>query len=328
VALGLDREEDFPANIEFRRFDVTDERASEQLAEEFPEIDALVNAAGVILHDNQEFSSDGFRKVMDINLGGTQLVTYAFKDALLKRKGAIVNFASLWSVFGSSKNPAYSASKGAVIRRARQHWIWNKSAELRNRLLQELSTYETDDALAVWAYRSLPLKNTLTTEDVEAAYLAKVGSFENAATAEPATNLTTQPPEGDVSLPSTKPVRKRSKAHLAFVASQPCLICKAAPCDAHHLKIARPRSLGRKVSDEFIVPLCRKHHRELHHHGNETNWWANMQVAPLPIAKELWEASPIHATTSLAATSAPAIISGAERNSNLNAAFYQASNAS
>jgi NAD(P)-dependent dehydrogenase (short-subunit alcohol dehydrogenase family) len=88
VALGLDREEDFPANIEFRRFDVTDERASEQLAEEFPEIDALVNAAGVILHDNQEFSSDGFRKVMDINLGGTQLVTYAFKDALLKAQGS------------------------------------------------------------------------------------------------------------------------------------------------------------------------------------------------------------------------------------------------
>lgn len=88
VALELDREEDFPANIEFRRFDVTDERASEQLAEEFPEIDALVNAAGVILHDNQEFSSDGFRKVMDINLGGTQLVTYAFKDALLKAQGS------------------------------------------------------------------------------------------------------------------------------------------------------------------------------------------------------------------------------------------------
>jgi ERF superfamily len=192
----------------------------------------------------------------------------------------------------------------------------DKSAELRDRLLRELSTYETDDALAVWAYRSLPLKNTLTKEDakaIEAAYLAKVGSFENAATDEPATNLTTQPPEGDVSLPSTKPVRKRSKAHLAFVASQPCLICKTAPCDAHHLKIAQPRALGRKVSDEFTVPLCRKHHRELHHHGNETNWWANMQVAPLPIAKELWEASPIHVTRSPAGTSAPASISGAER---------------
>jgi hypothetical protein len=36
------------------------------------------------------------------------------------------------------------------------------------------------------------------------------------------------------------------------------------------------------------VALCRKHHQELHRHGNEANWWANMQVAPIPIAKELW----------------------------------------
>jgi hypothetical protein len=39
--------------------------------------------------------------------------------------------------------------------------------------------------------------------------------------------------------------RKRSKAHLTFVASQPCLICKSTPCDAHYLKIARQRSLAR-----------------------------------------------------------------------------------
>ena len=63
----------------------------------------------------------------------------------------------------------------------------------------------------------------------------------------------------------------------------------------HHLKVAQPRSLGRKVSDEFTVPLCRKHHRELHQHGNEANWWANMQVAPIPIAKELWDTSPVNA---------------------------------
>jgi len=180
-----------------------------------------------------------------------------------------------------------------------------KSAELRDRLLQELSSYETDEALAVWAYRSLPIKNTLTKDDaeaVEAAYLVKVGSFDEAATTEPPASLPTQEHRDNALSPSTtdgfvaplaKPVRKRSKAHLAFVASQPCLICKAAPCDAHHLKIARPHSLGRKVSDEFTVPLCRKHHQELHRHGNEANWWANMQIAPLPIAQELWQLSPI-----------------------------------
>jgi NAD(P)-dependent dehydrogenase (short-subunit alcohol dehydrogenase family) len=115
LALGLDREDTLPSGIEFRRFDVTDERAVDKLAQEFGELDALVNAAGIILHDDAEFSRDGFREVMDINLGGTQLLTYALKPALTKRKGAVVNFASLWSVFGSSRNPAYSASKGAVL---------------------------------------------------------------------------------------------------------------------------------------------------------------------------------------------------------------------
>jgi len=96
---------------------------------------------------------------------------------------------------------------------------------------------------------------------------------------------------------TTTLVRRRSKAHLAFVASQPCLVYRASPCDAHHLKVAHPRSLGRKVSDEFTVPLCRKHHHELHRHGNEATWWVNMQVAPIPIAKELWDISPVNAAS-------------------------------
>jgi hypothetical protein len=60
------------------------------------------------------------------------------------------------------------------------------------------------------------------------------------------------------------------------------------------VKIAQPHSLGRKVSDEFTVPLCRAHHQELHRHGNERTWWANLQIDPLRVAKELWENSPIH----------------------------------
>jgi ERF superfamily len=94
-----------------------------------------------------------------------------------------------------------------------------------------------------------------------------------------------------VAFPLIKTVRKRSKRHLAFVAAQPCLICKRRPCDAHHLKFAQPRSLGRKVSDEFAVPLCRRHHEELHRHGNEAAWWANVQIAPMAVAKELWMAT-------------------------------------
>jgi hypothetical protein len=96
-----------------------------------------------------------------------------------------------------------------------------------------------------------------------------------------------------------KPVRRRNKAHLSFVASQPCLVCQRTPCDAHHLKFAEPRALGRKVSDEFTVPLCREHHRQLHHHGNEVAWWANVQIAPLAVAKELWQATLLDSDVSI-----------------------------
>jgi hypothetical protein len=91
--------------------------------------------------------------------------------------------------------------------------------------------------------------------------------------------------------PIRKEVPRRNKANLAFVGAQPCLVCQRAPSDAHHLKFAQPRSLGRKVSDEFTVPLCRDHHRELHRHGNELAWWASMQLAPIQIARELWDAT-------------------------------------
>jgi hypothetical protein len=46
--------------------------------------------------------------------------------------------------------------------------------------------------------------------------------------------------------------------------------------------------MGRKVSDEFTVPLCSIHHRELHSSGNERRWWQDQGIDPEPIARELW----------------------------------------
>ena len=60
-------------------------------------------------------------------------------------------------------------------------------------------------------------------------------------------------------LPLSEPRRYRDRAHLKFVASQPCLRCDRQPSEPHHLRIVQPRALGRKVSDEYVVPLCRTH---------------------------------------------------------------------
>jgi len=86
-----------------------------------------------------------------------------------------------------------------------------------------------------------------------------------------------------------QPKRLRDKAHLKFVASQPCLVCGRQPSDPHHLRFAQPRALGLKVSDEFTVPLCRGHHRQLHQTGNEVAWWEDLQINALEIARGLWE---------------------------------------
>jgi hypothetical protein len=45
----------------------------------------------------------------------------------------------------------------------------------------------------------------------------------------------------------------------------------------HHR--TRPRALGRRVSDD-IVPVCRGHHRELRRSGDESAWWAKLNIDP------------------------------------------------
>ena len=86
----------------------------------------------------------------------------------------------------------------------------------------------------------------------------------------------------------SEPRRHRDKAHLKFVASQPCLVCGRSPADAHHLRFTQPRAMGRKVSDEFTVPLCRTHHRENHSVGDEVAWWGRQAIDPVDTSRKLW----------------------------------------
>jgi hypothetical protein len=85
-----------------------------------------------------------------------------------------------------------------------------------------------------------------------------------------------------------EPRRLRDREHMRFLAKQPCLICGRAPSDPHHLRFSQPRALSRKVSDEFTVPLCRGHHREVHRCGDEATWWAAAGIDPSAAARSLW----------------------------------------
>jgi DNA recombination protein Rad52 len=91
-------------------------------------------------------------------------------------------------------------------------------------------------------------------------------------------------------LPISTPRRIRDKDHLRYVAAQPCIICGRTPSHAHHLRFAQPKAFGRKVSDEWTVPLCVSHHRALHSVGNEEDWWKDKGIDPIAHAVRLrWD---------------------------------------
>ncbi len=177
---------------------------------------------------------------------------------------------------------------GSIHKQPKPILAMEPSAALRDQLIAEINELKGGDEIALWAHRRLPAKNTLTADDARAVETAcqvvlnKLDLGPHGIEQHPAESVPIAPTNGSGStaqsstvamtaedqnaearaMPLRKEIRRRSKAHLAFVGSQPCLVCQGSPCDAHHLKFAQPRSLGRKVSDEFTVPLCREHHHQ------------------------------------------------------------------
>jgi hypothetical protein len=174
------------------------------------------------------------------------------------------------------------------------------SASLRVELLRQIDGLGSADEAALWAQRRLVAKNRLSIADaqeVEEAFATKLAFIpaENAKPGEATATLKkslaekTRTPQINKSvLGFPEPRRIRDRDHIRHVMKQSCLICGRRPSDPHHLRLAQSRALGRKVSDEFTVPLCRTHHREIHHCGDESSWWRNTGVDPMAAARALW----------------------------------------
>jgi hypothetical protein len=169
------------------------------------------------------------------------------------------------------------------------------SSALRDQLAAELKRIGSAEEAATWAQRILRAKSTLVAADakyIEDSFQQKLMEFERAGVVGKARSRKTARPS-DPSIDKSKlshpaPRRIRDREHVRFVAKQSCLICGRTPTDAHHLRFAQHRALGRKVSDEFTVPLCRGHHREVHRCGDEAAWWEKAGINPSAAARALW----------------------------------------
>jgi hypothetical protein len=190
------------------------------------------------------------------------------------------------------------------------------STALRDQLTAELKDLNSAEDAANWAQRVLATKDTLTTADaerIEQAFQARLASIMSEASdgrpvAQQARSSALRADrrktrqragvidKGALSLPASRRIRDRD--HVRLVAKQSCLICGRRPADAHHLRFAQSKALGRKVSDEFTVPLCRGHHREVHRCGDEAAWWKKAGIDPTVPARALWlESHPLPTTS-------------------------------
>jgi hypothetical protein len=160
-----------------------------------------------------------------------------------------------------------------------------------------------DDLYAFWALNAASFKSLDKNEDPHAKDLAQriISSLKERARqiAQDASSgqlISDQPSiideRSSTSYLLPKEKRFRDREHLAFVATQPCLICGRQPTQAHHLRFAQPRAMALKVSDEFTVPLCTTHHDQLHRCGDERAFWTKNGIQePLKHAARLWKLS-------------------------------------
>jgi len=174
------------------------------------------------------------------------------------------------------------------------------SEALRDQLITQLKGLNSPEEAADWVHRVLPSKNSLVlthAEQVELAFQLKLSTFmaDLPTIAEQSKALRRSRRGRDRATSVNKTVltlpvarRIRDREHVKSVAKQPCLVCGRHPADAHHLRFAQSRALGRKVSDEFTVPLCRGHHREVHGCGDEAAWWNDKGIDPTASARVLW----------------------------------------
>jgi len=185
-----------------------------------------------------------------------------------------------------------------------------QSGALREKLLTQLGNITSADLAAAWAREALSAKNSLTATDakvVEDAFerrLSEIPSSDAAVEssgpeiADPQLIATTASIDAGQArgidksiLTVAAPRRYRNREHLRYVAQQACLVCGRKPSDPHHLGFTQPRALGRKVSDEFAVPLCRGHHRAVHRSGDERAWWQQAGIDAVKVARRLWKAT-------------------------------------
>ena len=97
------------------------------------------------------------------------------------------------------------------------------------------------------------------------------------------------------------PKRKKNIRHVKYVTEMPCCLRQYGGCEygvqAHHLlkPMFGTRGMSMRSDDSNVIPLCYKHHSQLHRTGNESKFFESItgdQMFHYNLVKKIWFSSP------------------------------------
>ncbi len=101
--------------------DITDEASVGKLFSQVPQLDILVNCAGIgLVGSITETELQDWQRLFRVNVDGTFLVTKAAMPLLLASAGVIINIGSVAGLVGVKRRFAYCATKGAIVAMTKQ----------------------------------------------------------------------------------------------------------------------------------------------------------------------------------------------------------------
>jgi 3-oxoacyl-[acyl-carrier protein] reductase len=103
------------AGLRYDRVDVADAGALERYVPPFSQLDVLVLAQGIVIYERGEFKTEGFRRVVEVNLNSLMSCSAKFHDMLVASRGALIIVSSTAAFHATRGNPAYNAAKAGAV---------------------------------------------------------------------------------------------------------------------------------------------------------------------------------------------------------------------
>src|SRR5262245_2917283 len=106
----------YPGHVQSAAADLSDRAAIRAMASQIPDVDILVNSAGILREAPIEGTSlAALNDLIEVNVTAPWILTQALLPVLRRKSGLVINVASDAAVLGYANNVAYCATKGALV---------------------------------------------------------------------------------------------------------------------------------------------------------------------------------------------------------------------